>query len=177
MNIKFFKAKKTSNKINAGGPSHHDQLSALAHNEYWTVLNTSLLKFPSKDELLIDRANAFKHSLQTYGPSSNKLPDLRLNKGNVQGSIFHGHVKNSNGTTYVLEWSVICKTNRVLALTNFSTHENFPYLKKPLTGDHIKRIKMDPKNIKIMNYMKLKAKEAEGKVERIEANTANSCHK
>ena len=172
MKIEFFQKTKVSNKVNAGGPSPMEQLSALANDTYWTVLNTSFLRFSSNDTVLSDRANAFKHALQTYGLSSTQLPDtLRPNKNKAKGSIYHGHVNDSNGTTYVLEWSVIDVKNRVIALTNFAKHENFPFKKNPLSKAEIEAINADPKNIKIMKLMKLKAEEAAEKVDRIENNT------
>lgn len=170
MKIEFFKKQNTSNKIYAGGPSYTDQLASLAENKYWTVLNTSVIQFDSKDKSLSDRTNALKHALQTYGPCSNSLPDLRDNTGASKGSIFHGHVNSSNGTTYVLEWSIINTENRVMALTNFAKHENFSYTQKPLSKVQITAITTAPKNIQIMNRMELKAKEAAEKVERTEAN-------
>jgi len=166
----FFKKQKASNKENEKGPPYQEQLMALANKTYWTVLNTHHLIFKTNDEKLSDRANALKHALQTYGPSSKSLPDLRNNEGKAKGTIFHGHVNDANGTTYVLEWTIIDSKNRVMALTHFAKHENFKYKKDPLTSDEIKKILENTKNTIIMKRMPEKAKEAASKVKRVEEN-------
>ena len=177
MQAKFFKKNHTSGTIYAGGPPYPEQLRSLAENTYWKVLNTSFLGNDKKekplyhnDDSLSLRVNAMKHTLQTYGPM---FAGVINNEGEAKGSIFHGHVNNSNGTTYVLEWAIIDPIERVMALTNFAKHENFPYIQAPLTKQDIVAITADPKNINIMARMELKAQEAADKVERTEANYRN----
>ena len=92
----------------AGGPPSDEQLLALANNKYWMVLNSDLLEGSRvRDRQLCNKVNALKHALQTYGPNHPCLPDVRPNIGKAQGSVFHGHVSDSNGCTYVLEWSIV----------------------------------------------------------------------
>ena len=67
----------------------------MANDEYWTVLNSSLLSEIGKDRCLVPRVNALKHAIQTYGPKSDKLPDFRHNNGKSQGFVFHGHAQDS----------------------------------------------------------------------------------
>lgn len=170
MKTNFFKKQKVSNKILEKGPSYEDQLLSLATKTYWIVLNTHFLRFNTNDIKLSDRTNALKHALQTYGPNSKSLPDLRDNKGLAQGKMFHGHVNDSNGTTHVLEWSIIDSKKRVMAITNFAKHENYNYKKDLLTLDEMKRIIEEPNNKLITDRMIKKAEEAAKKVERVEAN-------
>lgn len=108
INNKFFTKKTISNKVLAGGPPADEQLLAIANNKYWMVLNSDLLNDKrAKNGLLCDKANALKHALQTYGPNNDNLPDVRPNTGKAQGHVFHGHVSDDNGCTYVLEWTTI----------------------------------------------------------------------
>jgi hypothetical protein len=139
--------------------------------EYWTVLNTSILGLCSNDKDLCHRVNALKHALQTYGPQSEKLPDLRQNKGKPKGLVFHGHANNSNGKSYVLEWAIVDKSKKIIALTGFDTHENFNFRQDPLNDDEILKILSSSENMKIMKNVAQKIQEAKEKVARIE-----SCH-
>lgn len=148
-NVLFFK--KNSQKYMAGGPSHEEQLSAILQNNYWTVLNAGLLKLAGSDETLNNKANALKHSLQTYGPNSKNLPSLRQNEGKAKGEVFHGHVHNSQGLEYVIEWAIVDKNKKIMAITNFDKHENFKFKQAPLNDKEIKIIQTDVKNIKIMD--------------------------
>lgn len=105
---KFFSKTTASNKVLAGGPPADEQLLAIANNKYWMVLNSNLLNDQRvKNGRLCDKANALKHALQTYGPNSNKLPDIRPNIGKAQGHVFHGHVSDANSCTFILEWAII----------------------------------------------------------------------
>lgn len=161
----FFQ-KKRSAKVNAGGPTPQEQLLAMAEDRYWVVLNTNLLRTIGGDKVLIDRVNAFKHALQTYGPSPQQgLPDLRQNTDKAKGHVFHGHVTNSNGTTFILEWTSIDRKNRIMALLGFDTHENYKFQKEPLTIEQSSKILAHPDNVKILNYIPLKIKEAKDKVD------------
>lgn len=165
---KFFKKKNIPKKIFLGGPSAEDQLLAMASNQYWIVLNTHLLKTCAKGTMLCSRVNAFKHSLQTYGPVSSALPDLREGKGLAKGFIFHGHVNDDDGTTYELEWTVIDNKKRIMALIGFGTHENYNFRSKPLNKDERNKILTAPHNVKICQNVVKKIEEAKKKVARME---------
>ena len=165
----LFKKAKNSTKIEANGPEYSEQLLAMVKGTYWTVLNSSLLSACRNDDDLCNRVNALKAALQTYGPNSRLLPDLRQNEG-TKGSIFHGHVNDSNGKTYVLEWTVIDHEKRIMALLNFDKHENYPFKKSPLKDSDIQRILLNPDNIKIIERVATKIKEATEKVERVTSN-------
>ena len=172
-NLRLFKKAITSNIVIAGGPSANEQLSAMVSGEYWTVLNTSILLTCVNDKDLCHRVNALKHALQTYGPESIHLPDLRPNKGKAQGFIFHGHANNSNGTTYILEWTVVDRKKKIMAITAFDTHENFKFRQEPLSAIEITKILSLSENIKIIENVSNKIQEAKEKVERFEANYKN----
>lgn len=163
----LFKKSTPSKKINAGGPSPEDQIVAMAKNEYWIVLNCYLLNSCVKGTVLCDRANALKHALQTYGPNSNNLPDLRQNEGKAKGHVFHGHVQDANGTTYVLEWAPIDIKNRIMALLHFDTHENYPFQQHPLKKAQCEKILSFPANLTTISYAKQKIEEAKAKVARV----------
>lgn len=164
MNTYFFKT--PSKIVDEKGPTAKEQLEAMATNKYWIVLNSHFLADSGNDILLRRRASAFKHALQTFGPTSSLLPDLRSNKG-TEGTIFHGHVNNINGTTYVLEWAILNKKDRVMAITGFSTHENFKFKKEALKDAESKHIFADPKNIKTIENAELNIELAKSKVERV----------
>ena len=166
----FFKKSKISEKVKVGGPTPEDQILAIANNRYWTVLNTHLLGHCARGSLLCDRVNAFKHALQTYGPNHNKLPDLRQNEGKSKNHVFHGHMNDANGTTYILEWAIVDTEKRVMALTGFETHENYRFRQKPLSDTECKGILSAPKNIKIITDAARKIDETKAKVDRTEQN-------
>jgi hypothetical protein len=169
-NAIFFKKSNVSRIVAAGGPAPEDQILAIANNKYWTVLNTQLLRHCARGSLLCEKANAFKHALQTYGPSHNKLPDLRQNEGKSKSHVFHGHMNDANGTTYVLEWAIVDLKNRVMALTGFETHENYKFRQVPLSEAERVKILTAPKNIKIFIDATRKIEETKAKVGRTEQN-------
>lgn len=174
MSLHFFKKSKQSTIVNAQGPSPKDQLLSMAEDNYWTVLNSSLLRGIGNDKDLIPRVNALKNALQTYGPASNELPSFLNNKGRAMGSVFHGHV-DSRGTTYVLEWAIVDVKNRIMALVNFASHENYPFRQKPLDKKEINRILTSPESQKIIALVDKKITEAKEKVERVTFNYRNIC--
>ena len=168
--IGLFKKSKVSQKINANGPAYPDQILAMAQGNYWTILNTGLLKLSKNNKDLCNRVNALKAALQTYGPNSTQLPDLRQNKGLAQGSVFHGHVNNSSGKTYVLEWAVIDDERKIMALINFAKHENYVFKQTPMDLLTAESILSTPENKKIIKQIPTKIKEAKDKVERTALN-------
>lgn len=171
-NMDFFKKKNVSSIVLAGGPTPGEQLLAMAENRYWTVLNASFLTQCNRgDSTFMYRTNAFKSALQTYGPiAKDKLPSCPPNKGKAEGIIFHGHINDSNGTTYVLEWTVINTEKRLIALLGFDTHENYKFKQTPLNKDMCSKISSAPENVKIMSHVSKKIAEAKAKVERVEQN-------
>lgn len=169
----LFQKSRTSNIVNARGPNAKDQLYSLVSGKYWTVLNTSMLRICSTDKDLCHRVNAIKHALQTYGPEAKELPDLRQNKGKAKGSVFHGHANDSNGVSYILEWAIVDKKQKIIALTRFDTHENFIFRQEPLKQDEILKILSSSENVKIMKLVEQKIQEAKEKVLRIEGNYKN----
>lgn len=169
-NISFFKKTKKSPKVLAGGPTPEEQLRAMAENKYWTVLNAHVLIDCHGDKLFTDRINAFKCALQTYGPNSEQLPSHLPNAGKAAGSVFHGHIRNSNGTTYIIEWTVVDQKKRQMALLGFAPHENYPFQKNALKPAEHLSILSNPKNINITQHVSKKINEAKAKVERVELN-------
>lgn len=176
LSSRFFEKSMKSKKVNVGGPSSEQQLLAMYEGNYWTVLNSDILSLSQNDELFCDRANAFKHALQTFGPTSENLPDLRSNEGKAKNQIFHGHVSNSTGKTYVLEWAIISHEDKIMALVGFGSHENFKFKKNPLTKDDIDKILNLEKNKKIIENVKDKIQQAKDKVERVFQNYKNARH-
>ena len=166
----LFNKSNVSEKIKANGSPYSDQLLAMAQGTYWTVLNSGLLNACGNDTYLCNRVNALKAALQTYGPTSTQLPDFRQNKGAARGCVFHGHVTNSNGKTYVLEWTVIDRPKRIIAILNFDKHENYSFTQDKLTEEAAKLILSKEKNIKIIDRVSQKTQEAIEKVNRVSSN-------
>lgn len=167
----FFKKNSVANKVshivNAGGPSADEQLCAMVNGDYWVVLNAGLLnRCPEKSDLCY-RANALKIALQTYGPTGEKLPDCRVNEGAAKNQVYHGHVNDSNGKIYVLEWAIINYDKKIMALIGFDTHENYKFRKKKLTIEEIERIFYQGKNQKIYMHAQEKIKEAKIKINKM----------
>ena len=158
---KCLKKRKISNIFSAGGPSPIEQLLAMAEDNYWIVLDTDILHLGKNDRQFNIRVNAFKHSLQTYGPN---VPNLIHNTGKAKGLVFHGHIRNSNGTTYVLEWEVIAKERRIMTLRGFGPHENYKYQQTPLDPKDRLNILSKPTNLLILDKIPLKIMEAKNKV-------------
>lgn len=171
MNNSIFKKGKINAKTLAGGPSYEEQISAIVNNRYWFVLNTHHLSPCSDDSSLCDRTNAFKHALQTYGPNAiNLLPNTFNNKGKAGNHIYHGHITNSTGTIYVLEWTIVDREKRIMAIVGFGSHENYPFKQEPLTKTERTTILSDPNNIKIIENAERAIKETKLKVDRTELN-------
>lgn len=169
----FFKKSTMSNIVKAGGPSSSEQLLAMANGDYWTVLNTDFLSICQKGTTLCTNANAFKHALQTYGPTHKSLPDLRMNEGKAKNHVFHGHVRDNNKTTYILEWAIIDSNKKIMAIIGFDTHENCRFRKTPLNEEEIGKIMTSKNNLKILQHVQLKINEAKDKVKRLENNHEN----
>ena len=165
-NLKLF-TKKNSRIVDAGGPSPEDQLSAMVNDEYWTILNSSLLRGVGKDKNLVPRVNALKHAIQTYGPKSDKLPDFRHNKGKAQGLVFHGHATDSLGNTFVLEWAIVNEDKKLLSLVGFGNHENYPFRQSPLNENDINRLLESEESKKTIEKVEEKIIEAKAKMRRM----------
>jgi hypothetical protein len=136
----FFKAppkKDTSGLVAFDAPEPRSQIDAALQGKNWVVLNLPLLRQSSVDATLCKYANSFKHALQTHGPNNpEQLHDLRPNTTpTARGSIFHGHMNDSNGRTYVLEWEIVDPKERIIALTQFGTHENFKFKQAPMSDE------------------------------------------
>jgi hypothetical protein len=157
----------------ARGPAQIDQLNALITDNYWVVLNVKrffncpLLKLESNVKLRT-AVNAFKHALQTFGPHDKEnLPDFRDGVGKTKGSIFHGHVNGSNGTVYIIEWTIIDLEKRIMAITGFGSHENYNFVKKPLTSEMINAIFKDEDNQAILTKVAELKEQAKAKSNRM----------
>lgn len=170
MTIPFFKKTNISNIVKAKGPSPEDQLWAMANDKYWTILNSPLLQKSAGDLKLVARVNALKNALQTYGPTSENLPDFRNNKGKAMGTVFHGHANDSNGTTFVLEWTVVDREKQLIALIGFDSHENYSFRQTPLNKVELDSILACEDNKKAMAQANKKIIEAKQKVARISFN-------
>jgi len=165
-----YKKGKTSEKVENHGPDAREQLLAMAYGNYWTVLNSSKINC-GHDKKLTNRANAFKHCLQTFGPfDKDKLPDFRDNKGSAEGEVYHGHVNDKDGNTYVLEWTVIDLDKKIMSLLGFDSHENYPFAQKPLKPEQKKNILESDESKKIFLLVEDNIKAAKKKVDKIKKN-------
>lgn len=146
--------KKTTSGIHFfNGPSPEEQITSVIENKSWTLLNLHLLRDSSikEDDRLCIEANVIKHTLQTYGPNnSNKIPSLLENKGKAQGVIFHGHINNSNGKMYVLEWEILDPENKIMAFTRFSKHENYQFKQAPMKDGEKLNLLSKTSNVRTM---------------------------
>ena len=103
--------------------------------------------------------------------ASSKLPDFRHNtKGSAKGHIFHGHAKNSAGTIYVLEWTVLCAEKQIIALIGFGTHENYRYRQNPLNATEVEKILGCTESKQIIERVANKIDQAKAKVLRTNYN-------
>lgn len=165
----FFKkdsTNKMSNIVDAKGPSADEQLLAMVNGDYWVVLNANLLR-DCKESVFCYRANALKIALQTYGPASEKLPSILVNEGKAKNQVYHGHVNDANGTTYVLEWAIIDPAKKIMALIGFGTHENYKFQQEKLTDNEIKKIINKESNQKILARAEIKIQEAKTKINKM----------
>lgn len=165
----YYTNKAKLNKVYQGGPTSEELLNAIDGNANWIVLGADALALVGNDSIFCDRANAFKCALQTFGPTGRKLPDFRINilTGN---SVFHGHVRNNNGTEYVLEWTVVDPLHRIMAIIGFGPHEGYPFRQTPLTQAEKNTILNAPNNQLILERSQSKLEEARQKVERTNYN-------
>jgi hypothetical protein len=165
---------KLSKIAEARGPMAIEQLESLANDTYWTVLGTDYFRHDAikSNELLCLSVNKFKHLLQTYGPKdATKLPDFRHNEGGAKNYVFHGHVHGPNRTQYIIEWAIIDPENKIMAIVNFRSHENYPFVQKPLNQKAKEHILKHPYNQKIMKNVERARKEAIAKVRKILAHS------
>jgi hypothetical protein len=83
MRYDFFKPVRNSNIVMAGGPPKTEQLRAIYEKKYWTIINNGLLKKSKKlfqnDDDLMQEVNAIKAAIQTYGPQSDQIAEIRVN--------------------------------------------------------------------------------------------------
>ena len=170
--LQFFNKQRNqrSSAVLAGAPTPTEQLMAINNNEYWTILNSRILRFHTQDPLLRLRVNAFKQALQTFGPTGNQLPDFRTNKGDARNSVFHGHLTNATGTTFVLEWEMVNPKKRIMRLVGFDVHENYSFKTKAMTEEECTTLMTSRETIDTLENVALKVGEAKDKVERIERN-------
>jgi hypothetical protein len=155
-----------SQKVLSGGPTLEQQNRAKLTNQYWYVLNIGLLRLVDGHKKFCDRANAFKHALQSFGPISPSLPDFRENKGKAKGHIFHGHVTHDTGAIYIIEWTVVDESRKLIALTGFDTHENFRFRQEKLSKEECERIITAPYNQEVIRHTDIKIAELKRKYEK-----------
>lgn len=170
--LHFFPGKQSSKLVLFGAPTQEEQVEALVTSRYWTILNSHFFHCgaTATDNDLRSRVNTFKHLMQVHGSDNEKLPDFRPNKGRARGHIFHGHVKDSQGTTFVIEWSVIDTINKQIAITRFDKHENFTFKQDPLTAQEIQAIVSDETNIRVVANVEKQREAAVKKCERMAEN-------
>ena len=164
-----YKAKTSSTKVLMGGPTSKEQLDAIDDNVNWIVLGADALALVGNDSIFCNRANALKCALQTFGPTSPQLPDFRTNVL-TENSVFHGHVRNKNGTTYVLEWTVVDPNRRIMAIIGFGPHENYNFKTAPFTQAEKNSILNSPNNQSLIIDSQLKSEEARAKIARTNYN-------
>jgi len=152
----------------ANGPNRAEQVKAIVRERYWTVFKSFLFRdIHPQDQALIHQVNALKNSLQTYGPNSEKLPELRQNLGQAKGSVFHAHVSSSSGCTYVVEWAIVDVEKKQLAITQFGPHENFPFTQAPLSKEQINNLRNCPENRAILEKVQATKKDCIKKLNRL----------
>lgn len=153
------------------GPAAIEQLNALITDNYWTVLGVKRFftcPIIRDTPQLTVSVNAFKHTLQTFGPyDSERIPHFRSGEGKTRGSVFHGHVKGRNATEYVIEWTVIDSEKKIMAIVGFGSHENYSFIEKPLTPKAKQAIYMDPDNQRILEQVVQLKESARAKSERM----------
>lgn len=167
--VKFFRKSKLSEKALAGGPEGHEVLQAMAEDRYWSIIGTKHLQLCHGDEKFNHRTNAVKNAIQVYGPMPAILQRVKYNPG-TENSVWHVHVENGSGKEYVLEWGVVDEKRRVIAILNFASHENYSFIKKPISETQKKNLLSDPYNTKRLDKIDKKIIEAKKKVERVELN-------
>ena len=174
--LTLFTHKKPSEIVLAGAPSAKEQKLAILEGNNWLVLNTTVLNNAdiNRDPLLCIRANALKQSLQTFGPTSKRLPSLRQNKGKAQSIVFHGHVTSKPGTIYILEWEILDSDKRIMTLTRFGKHENFNFKQLPYHADEVKAIVDTTLSQKILINTQKTRKNIIAQVDRMTKNQAGS---
>lgn len=152
------------------GPQALDQINALITDQYWTVLGAKHLscKAVNRNITLCINVNAFKHALQTYGPQNpEQLPDFRNAVGRANGHIFHGHVSDSNGKEYILEWTIVDPVNKIMAIVGFGIHENYRFKTEALQSEELNSILNNSNNIKIQERVAQLKQEAKAKADKI----------
>lgn len=117
---------KVKRIVNAGGPTAQEQRNAIVNNAYWHVCGIEKVAKKTKNNKVLIKAQAVKHALQAFGPYSDRIPGLRTSTGS---NAFHTHVIEK--TTYIIEWSVIDKATKKIAITGFGSHENYQFKKNP----------------------------------------------
>lgn len=173
MNYQFFqKSQKTAKEL-VGAPEYHQVLESIHEGKNWYIINTGMLNCEAVTtcQKFNDKVNAFKLCLQTYGPSSNLLPDFRNNKGkHIHNDVFHGHMTDKNRCTYVLEWAIVDPNKRTMTLVNFAKHENYAFKQKSLTDKEKKNLLSDKKNIQTLNRAKEVVEQTIEKIEKVANN-------
>ena|SRR3990167_1177717 len=166
----FFKTTEDSNIVKSGGPSKTEQLRAIYEGKYWTVLDPKKLlkkckeRFQNDKDLLYE-ANAIKAAIQTYGPKSNLIPEMKKNTNpKTKGNIFHAHAKDKCGTEYIVEWEIIEEEKKIVELVGFDTHENYSFKGKKYSDKDKEIILNKDRNIEFFRKVSEKLLEARKKV-------------
>lgn len=171
--MKAFFEKKPSALMDFNAPDAKEQDLAILEGRYWTVLEQHHLTDHRlhSDAKLRRATNAFKAALQTYGPVSNDLPDLRKNIGDkIKGQVWHGHVRDSNGKEFVLEWAIVDTNKRIIAITAFDSHENFKFKQASLKDAEKQKLLASEPNKAIIARVNRVREDVKKKAERIEKN-------
>ncbi len=149
--LRTFQGPKKNWLVAAGGPNYVEQASAILDHQEWEVLNPFLLgnAYTQQDEKLLRAVNALKGALQTFGPTPANYAVTTQHKTNNE--VFHTNIHGTTGTTYEVEWAIIDREKRIVALLGFDKHENYPFRQSALTGEEKQRILQDPRNIALQS--------------------------
>jgi hypothetical protein len=135
--------------VDAKCPPYEEQATALLQGRSWHVLDADFLANDHQDEMLRCRSNALKVALQVYGLTPSGF-DVKNNTGKTANQVFHCNLRGKTSTTFELEWACVDPEKRILAITNFDTHENFKFRQLPLSSEEKEKLLIDPRNISIM---------------------------
>lgn len=144
--IRSLQHPKTNWLVAGDGPDYVAQASAILDRAAWSVLDADILgnAYTQQDETLLRSVNALKVALQTYGLTPPRF-DITTQK-NANNEVFHTNIRGKH-VTYEVEWALVDREKRILALVGFEPHENYKFTQKPLTAEQKAQYLNNPKNV------------------------------